>query len=82
MELYVWGIGSFYRSNEAQLNKLNITGYIDNKLAAKQTTYKGKLVISSKNITRDMKVIIMVKEFVPLVNELLIKGITLSLIHI
>lgn len=76
MELYVWGIGSFYRSNEAQLNKLNITGYIDNKLAAKQTTYKGKLVVSSKNITRDMKVIIMVKEFVPLVNELLIKGIT------
>ena len=72
---YIWGVGFFYHNNIDNLKDYKIVGYIDNKLSKETYEYNGKPIISSDEITDDMEIIIMVKCFVPLVYELIERGV-------
>lgn len=73
--VYIWGLGAFYKRNVKKLEKYNILGYIDNNPDKNGTLYKGKKVISSKQATVDMPILIMSKEFIPMAYELIDRGI-------
>lgn len=72
---YIWGLGFFYHLNQNEIDKLNIDGYIDNNLSKKMSKFKGKPLINSEQITSNMDVIIMCKNFVDIVYELIKKGV-------
>lgn len=72
-KVYIWGVGLFYKNNKNNLKKYIIEGYIDNKLCKTQNDFNGKKLISSNEIKEDMKIIIMSKNFVDMVYELIDK---------
>ena len=74
-EVYIWGMGSFYRSCIDKLESYKIKGYIDNSLCTTCEEYKGKKVLSSADIDSDMDILIMSKNFVPMIYELIEKNI-------
>lgn len=73
--VYVWGLGFFYKINEKKLNEFDIDGYIDNNIALEMSEYNGKPLIKSDEIKSDMTVIVMSKNFVGMVYELIEKGV-------
>ena len=81
-KVFVWGIGSFYRNSLEKLKQYEVNGYIDNIAYKTCNVFNGKKIISSNEIERDMHVIIMSKNFVPMVYELIKKLLILKLEYI
>lgn len=73
--IYIWGLGFFYKINEFRLKEFEIAGYIDNKKALEMSEYKGKPLIKSADINSNMTVLVMSKNFVSMVYELIEKKV-------